>query len=153
MRCDKLITTNIIFRDMEIIWFASGTYGFLGSVLLIVFHILPQLKVLRSKGRFHFFEGKNDEEIAQSIKHYSFYSQIWSFRLISTSFLIIILFSLSIFEYSDSLGNILYIIGDSIFLFIFYSSKACLAILIHFSFPKTSISNVRSGPCSSRVIA
>ena len=102
---------------MEIIWFASGVYGFFGAVLLVVFHILPQLKELRSKRRDSFFEGKNEREIAFAIKNYSFYSQLWSFRLISTSFLIIILFSLSIFEYSDSLGNIFYVLLDSMFLF------------------------------------
>ena len=102
---------------MEIIWFASGIYGFLGAVLLVVFHVLPQLKTLRGKRRFPFFEGKNEKEIEFAIKNYSFYSQLWSFRLICTSFLIIILFSLSYFEYSDSLGNILYVLVDSIILF------------------------------------
>jgi hypothetical protein len=105
---------------MEIIWFTSGLYGFIGSILLVVFHLLPQLKGVFNKKlrRFSFFSGENEKEISLAINNYSFYSKLWSFRLISTSFLIIILYSISVFEYSVSIGNILYVLGDCLFLFI-----------------------------------
>ncbi len=103
---------------MDQILFATGMYGFVGSILIIIFHLLPEIKEKYSKRCLHFFRYKNEIELDQTVKTYNFYSHLWSFRLISTGFLIMIIYSLWPNEYLDLPFNILFVIIDS-FLLIF----------------------------------
>ena len=103
---------------MDQILFATGMYGFVGSILIIIFHLLPEIKEIYSKRCLHFFRYKNEIELDQTVKTYNFYSHLWSFRLISTGFLIMIIYSLWPKEYLDLPFNILFVIIDS-FLLIF----------------------------------
>lgn len=91
---------------------ASGLYGFCGSILLVVFHLIPDLKERLNPKIKPFFHGRTQEERSLAERHYSFYSQLWSFRLIGTSFLIIILHSLFPSESANSLNNLLFVVAD-----------------------------------------
>jgi sensor histidine kinase YesM len=102
---------------MDQILFATGIYGFFGSILIVIFHILPEIKEVYSKRHSQFFIHKNEKEFSQAVKTYTFYSHIWSFRLISTGFLIMVIYSLWPKEYLNLPCNILFVVADSCLLF------------------------------------
>ena len=97
---------------MDQILLASGLYGFSGSILLVIFHLIPSWKEKADPRNKPFFHGKTQEDISLAKKYYSFYSQLWSFRLIGTSFLIIILFSVYPSGYTQSPYNLFFIAID-----------------------------------------
>lgn len=103
---------------MDQILFATGVYGFTGSILLVIFSFLPELKEISNKKSWKFFNCKNKNEYNKSKKTYTFYSYLWSFRLISTGFLIMIFYSIFTREYLNLPQNILFILIDNCILVI-----------------------------------
>lgn len=119
---------------MDQILFATGLYGFSGSILLVIFHFLPEIKEVHSNGK-PFFIYKNEIELNQCLKTYAFYSNLWGFRLISTGFIIMIIYSLLLNEYQNLLGNIIFVIFDITVLFII-STWGISNIVIHSITPR-----------------
>lgn len=97
---------------MDQILLASGLYGLSGSVLLVIFHLIPGWKEKFDPRNKPFFHGKTQEDVSLAEKYYSFYSQLWSFRLIGTSFLIIILYSVFPSGLAHSPYNLLFVAID-----------------------------------------
>ena len=101
---------------MDQILFATGIYGLFGSILIVIFHFLPEIIEILNKGREKFFFYKSEKEFSQAVKTYNFYSHLWSFRLISTGFIIMILYSFFSKEYLNLPNNVWFVILDCIFL-------------------------------------
>lgn len=96
---------------MDFVHFALGLYGFSGSILLIIFYIWPNYK---KKGKNIPFFGK--QNLHEDHQFYKFYGALWSFRLISTGFLIRLLYSLELFENPKNVSNAIFIIVDILIL-------------------------------------
>lgn len=97
---------------MDPILLALGLYGFSGSILLVIFHFYPYWKEERNPKKIPFFRGEG-EETNKAHRIYRFYSKLWSFRLISTGFLIMILQAIHVFEIPTySWSDVIFILFD-----------------------------------------
>ena len=101
---------------MNQILFATGIYGLFGSVLMVIFHFLPELIEIHSKKHLPFFIYTDEKELSQAVKTYNFYCNLWSFKLISTGFIIMIFYSLFSKEYLGSSWNIVFVVLDAVIL-------------------------------------
>ena len=113
---DTFIRKTSLLNSMDQILFATGLYGLFGSVLIVIFHFLPEIVEVHSKGNLKFFADKDEKELNQSKKTYDFYAHLWSFRLISTGFIIMILYSISPERYLNLPYNIIFVVLDSVIL-------------------------------------
>jgi hypothetical protein len=88
------------------IYLFAGLYGFFGSILIVLFKILPV--VLGRK----FFPDSDEKTFIEAQKTYDFYSTLWSFRLIGTGFLITIINALFPSSFIGSVFNPFFVIID-----------------------------------------
>lgn len=122
---------------MDQIYLYAGLYGFSGSILIVLFKIWPDIidwklkKKLISDGvkseffeevfkNKKFFPDPNEKTYEESKQTYDFYSILWSFRLIGTSFIITIFYSIFPSEFLGLTYNAVFVLSD-VFLLTFFS--------------------------------
>jgi len=115
------------------IYVFAGLYSFIGTILIILFKILPDFIDCRVKkkilswrinsndrkdayNRRKFFPNLDDKTYLESQKMYNFYSTLWSFRLIGTGFMISIIYSIWPSEFLDLPYNSLFVYLDTLVL-------------------------------------
>lgn len=101
---------------MDQVLFATGIYGLSGSILILFFHLLPDIIGIQKKGQRPFFIYNSEKELRDGVNTYKFFSHLWSFRLIGTGFIIMIIYSLFTEEYLNLPYNIWFVVLDTIIL-------------------------------------
>lgn len=116
-------------ETMDQIYLFAGMYGFFGSILIVLFKIWPDIldwktkKKIVSRGikranwkevfkEWKFFPDSDENSFRESQKTYTFYSTLWSFRLIGTGFMITIIYALIPSNFLGSVYNSLFVIID-----------------------------------------
>lgn len=120
---------------MDQVLLFAGIYGFLGSILIVLFKIWPDVFDWRIKKNIissrishadceevfksrKFFPDSDEKILIESRKTYDFYSTLWGFRLIGTGFMITIINALFPSTFVGSVYNSLFVITDAVLLVI-----------------------------------
>jgi len=123
---------EILIKSIEVtmdqIYLFAGLYGFFGSILIVLFKILPDVLDWRTKKEISeainpadwdevfknrkFLHDSDEKTLKESQKTYDFYSTLWSFRLIGTGFMITIIYALFPSNFLGSVHNSVFVIFD-----------------------------------------